>query len=49
VTERATHAVEKTKLMQTMEECRWNKMKAAERLQISYKTLLNKIHAYGLD
>ena len=48
VTERAAHAVEGALLLRTMEACRWNKAKAAERLGIAYKTLLTKIHAHGL-
>jgi len=49
VTERAARIVEKRLLAQALEECKWNKMKTAERLQVSYKTLLSKIHAYNLD
>jgi len=49
VTERAVRAVERFKLQQALEECKWNKTRAAELLQVSYKTLLTKIHAHGLD
>jgi DNA-binding NtrC family response regulator len=46
---RAVESVEKAKIEATLRECKWNKAQAAERLGVSYKTLLNKIHAYGLD
>ncbi|HUQ49258.1 MAG TPA: sigma-54 dependent transcriptional regulator [Terriglobales bacterium] len=49
VSSRAVESVEKAKIEATLRECKWNKSHAAERLGISYKTLLNKIHAYGLD
>lgn len=49
IAERASRIVEKRLLAQTLEECKWNKMKTAERLQVSYKTLLSKIHTYNLD
>ncbi len=49
VASRAVASVEKAKIEATLRECKWNKADAAERLGISYKTLLNKIHAYGLD
>ncbi|MGH9542552.1 MAG: sigma-54-dependent transcriptional regulator [Terriglobales bacterium] len=49
VTERAARAVEGALLLRTMEACRWNKAKAAERLGVAYKTLLTKIHAHGLN
>jgi DNA-binding NtrC family response regulator len=41
--------VESAKIEATLRECKWNKAAAAERLGVSYKTLLSKIHAYGLD
>jgi DNA-binding NtrC family response regulator len=33
----------------TLRACKWNKSAAAVRLGVSYKALLSKIHAYGLD
>ena len=49
VAARAVASVEKAKIDAMLRECKWNKAEAAERLGISYKTLLTKIHAYGLD
>jgi transcriptional regulator with GAF, ATPase, and Fis domain len=40
---------ERDQLESVLRECKWNKNAAAEKLGISYKTLLNKIHAHGLD
>ncbi len=45
----AVKTVERAKIEATLRECKWNKAAAAARLGISYKTLLTKIHAYGLD
>ncbi len=45
----ALESVERAKIEATLRECKWNKATAAQRLGISYKTLLNKIHTYGLD
>jgi DNA-binding NtrC family response regulator len=49
VAAQAAQTAERAKIEATLRDCKWNKAKAAERLGISYKTLLNKIHAYGLD
>ncbi len=49
ISAQAVRAVEKAKIEATLRECKWNKTEAAQRLGISYKTLLTKIHAYGLD
>ena len=49
LTASAIKSLERAKIEATLRECKWNKAAAAERLGISYKTLLNKIHAYGLD
>jgi transcriptional regulator with GAF, ATPase, and Fis domain len=40
---------ERDRLESVLRDCKWNKNAAAEKLGISYKTLLNKIHAHGLD
>ena len=40
---------ERDRLESVLRECKWNKTAAAEKLGISYKTLLTKIHAHGLD
>ena len=40
--------VEKTKILEALKEARWNKMKAAEKLGIAYKTLLAKARALNL-
>jgi DNA-binding NtrC family response regulator len=45
----AAQSAERAKIESTLRDCKWNKSKAAERLGVSYKTLLNRIHAYGLD
>lgn len=48
VVERAGLLVERRLLLQALEECRWNKQKAAERLQIPYKRLLARVQAHAL-
>jgi DNA-binding NtrC family response regulator len=47
ISARALESVERAKIEATLRECRWNKTAAAARLEISYKTLLNKVHAYA--
>jgi DNA-binding NtrC family response regulator len=49
VTSRATSYVERFKITAALRDCKWNKSRAAERLGVSYKTLLNKIRALGLE
>ncbi len=48
VTSRAVALVEKTKILQALKDSRWNKMKAAEKLGIAYKTLLAKARALNI-
>jgi DNA-binding NtrC family response regulator len=48
-TERAVRAVERAKITQALEESRGNRTLAAEKLNISTKTLLAKMRAHGLD
>ena len=40
---------ERARIESTLRACKWNKNDAAQRLGISYRTLLSKIHAYELD
>jgi DNA-binding NtrC family response regulator len=49
VSERAVAHVERFKIETALRECKWNKTRAAEKLGVSYKTLLNKIRSLGLD
>jgi DNA-binding NtrC family response regulator len=46
---RASQAVEKVKIKQALELNNWNKTQAAEMLEVSYKTLLNKVKEYELE
>jgi DNA-binding NtrC family response regulator len=48
VTQRAVSLVERTKILEALREVRWNKMRAAEKLGIAYKTLLAKSRALGI-
>ena len=49
VSERAVAYVEKFKIQNALQETKWNKTRAAEKLGVSYKTLLNKIRSLGLE
>jgi DNA-binding NtrC family response regulator len=49
VSERALQHIERFKIGSALRECRWNKTRAAEKLSVSYKTLLNKIRSLGLE
>ena len=46
---RATRTAERAKLRQILELTNWNKTKAAEMLDVSYKTLLTKVKEYELE
>jgi DNA-binding NtrC family response regulator len=48
VSSRAAKLVERIKIRQVLEETGFNKTRAAEMLQISYKTLLDKIKEYDI-
>jgi DNA-binding NtrC family response regulator len=49
VTSRAVEHIERFKIAAALRDCKWNKSRAAERLGVSYKTLLNKVRALGLE
>jgi DNA-binding NtrC family response regulator len=49
VSQRAVHHVERFKIETALREEKWNKSRAAERLGVSYKTLLHKIRSLGLE
>ncbi len=49
VSQRAIAHVERFKIENALHESKWNKTRAAERLGVSYKTLLSKIRALGLE
>ncbi|HEV2489973.1 MAG TPA: sigma-54 dependent transcriptional regulator [Candidatus Acidoferrales bacterium] len=49
VAQRAVHHVERFKIENALRESKWNKTRAAEQLGVSYKTLLHKIRALGLE
>lgn len=49
VTSRALEHLERFKIAEALRECKWNKSRAAERLGVSYKTLLHKIKLLGLE
>ncbi|MHB8754507.1 MAG: sigma-54-dependent transcriptional regulator [Candidatus Acidiferrales bacterium] len=49
VAQRAVQHVERFKIESALRETKWNKSRAAEQLGVSYKTLLHKIRALGLE
>ncbi len=49
VSQRATAHVERVVLENALRECKWNKTRAAEKLDISPKTLLAKLRSAGLE
>lgn len=49
VSQRAVAHVERFKIQNALRESKWNKTRAAEKLGVSYKTLLNKIRTLGLE
>jgi len=49
VSTRATQHVERFLIEGALRECKWNKTRAAEKLGVSYKTLLTKLRALGLE
>jgi DNA-binding NtrC family response regulator len=49
VSQRAVAHVERFKIHNALRETKWNKTRAAERLGVSYKTLLHKIRSLGLE
>ena len=48
VGKQAATRAERSLILATLEETRWNRRRAAGLLKVSYKTLLNKIKEYGL-
>ncbi len=48
VAQRAVAHVERFKIQNALRESKWNKTRAAEKLGVSYKTLLSKIRTLGL-
>ena len=49
VSQRAVEHVERFKIQNALRESKWNKTRAAEKLGVSYKTLLHKIRSLGLE
>ncbi len=49
VSSRAVEHIERFKIETALRESKWNKTRAAEKLGVSYKTLLNKIRSLGLE
>lgn len=49
VSQRALAHVERFKIQNALRESKWNKTRAAEKLGVSYKTLLHKIRSLGVE
>jgi two-component system response regulator AtoC len=49
IAQRAAEAAEKKVILRILHETRWNRRRAAARLDICYKTLLNKLHHWQLE
>ena len=49
MTRRVTAEIEKLKIEETLREAGGNKGRAAELLQVSYKTLLAKLREHGIE
>jgi DNA-binding NtrC family response regulator len=49
IARRAAEAAEGRVLQEVLDRVRWNRLEAARRLRVSYKTLLTKIKDYGLE
>jgi DNA-binding NtrC family response regulator len=49
VSQRAVAHVERFKIQEALRESKWNKTRAAEKLGVSYKTLLHQIRSLGLE
>lgn len=49
VSKRAVEKAEKKLILKVLSKTRWNRRKACEKLDLSYKTMLFKIREYGLD
>ena len=49
VSGRAQRLVERRKISETLKDCDYNKSRAAERLSVSYKTLLTRIKELELE
>ncbi len=47
-TRRICRETERNMILRTLEHTRWNRTTTAKILRVSYKTLLNKMHEYGL-
>jgi two-component system response regulator AtoC len=49
ISRRAAQAAEREAIRQTLEQTRWNRVRAAKLLSISYRALLYKIKDAGFD